>query len=176
MSAPCYTVIPSPVGDLVVVGDGTAVTAVRYARPDPGHRAGRAGEWRPGPGWRADPAPLADAVDQLGAYFAGERRVFDLPLAPAGTAFQRRVWDALAAIPYGETVSYGALAAAIGRPGSARAVGAANGANPLAVVVPCHRVIGADGTLTGYAGGLAAKQALLALEAAPAVTAGGSRR
>jgi methylated-DNA-[protein]-cysteine S-methyltransferase len=150
-----YTVMPSPVGDLLVVGDGEAVTGVHF-----GARVA------PRPGWRVDPAPVAEAVDQLSAYFAGARREFDLWLAPAGTSFQRRVWAALAGIPYGETTSYGKLAAEIGRPGSARAVGAANGANPLAIVIPCHRVIGADGTLTGYAGGLAAKRHLLALEGA----------
>ncbi len=151
-----FVVTPSPVGDLVVVGDGEAVTGIHFAAhtaPDPG--------WVPGP----DPGGLlAEAMAQLAAYFAGERRDFDLPLAPAGTAFQRRVWEALRAIPYGGTTSYGELAAAVGHPSSARAVGAANGANPLAIVVPCHRVVGADGTLTGYAGGLEAKRRLLDLE------------
>ena len=104
---------------------------------------------------------------QLDEYFAGDRQEFDLPLAPAGTPFQRQVWEALASIPYGEVTSYAALADRLGRPGSARAVGAANGANPLAIVVPCHRVVGADGTLTGYAGGLDAKRTLLTLEASP---------
>jgi methylated-DNA-[protein]-cysteine S-methyltransferase len=149
-------IIPSPVGDLVVTGDGWAVTGIGFGPPPAGAAAGPA----------IPPGPLAELADQLGAYFAGELRAFDVPLAPAGTAFQRRVWDALASIPYGETTTYGELAAEIGRPGSARAVGAANGANPLAIVVPCHRVIGADGTLTGYAGGLPAKRALLTLEGA----------
>ena len=148
-----YAVTASPVGDLLVVGDGEAVTGIGFL--------GRAA---PRPGWRADDAPVAAALDQLAAYFAGERRDFDLPLAPAGTAFQQRVWDALVAIPYGVTTTYGELADRIGHAGSARAVGAANGANPLAIVVPCHRVVGADGTLTGYAGGLDAKATLLALE------------
>jgi methylated-DNA-[protein]-cysteine S-methyltransferase len=107
---------------------------------------------------------LADAARQLAEYFAGERRAFDLPLAPRGTAFQQRVWHALLAIPYGETRSYGELARAIGRPAAARAVGAANAKNPLAIVVPCHRVIGASGELTGYAGGMSAKRWLLAHE------------
>jgi methylated-DNA-[protein]-cysteine S-methyltransferase len=150
-----YTVTPSPIGDLVVVGDGEAVTGIHFAA-----------RTAPRPAWRRDPAPVAAAVDQLAAYFAGARRDFDLWLAPEGTAFQRRVWAALAGIPYGETTTYGKLAAEIGHPGSARAVGAANGANPIAIVVPCHRVVGADGTLTGYAGGLDAKRTLLALEGA----------
>lgn len=117
--------------------------------------------------WRHDPAVLGDAVLQVEQYLAGERRAFDLPLAPAvGTAFQRRVWAALEAIPYGTTTTYGTLAAALGLPRAVRAVGAANGRNPLSIVRPCHRVLGADGTLTGYGGGLPAKRALLALEAA----------
>ena len=118
----------------------------------------------PDPGWVRDPLP--DATDQLRAYFAGSLARFELRLAPRGTPFQRGVWDALTEIPYGTTTSYGALAARIGRPGASRAVGAANGRNPLPVVIPCHRVIGADGTLTGYGGGLERKQALLGLERA----------
>ena len=101
---------------------------------------------------------------QLNAYFARELEDFDLPLAPPGTAFQLEVWAALRAIPYGETVTYGELARRIGRPRASRAVGAANGANPLPIVVPCHRVVGADGSLTGFGGGLPIKSALLALE------------
>lgn len=108
---------------------------------------------------------LDTAKQQLAAYFAGERAVFDLPLAPAGTAFQLRVWQALRDIPAGETRSYGEIAAGIGRPSASRAVGAANGANPIGIIVPCHRVVGADGTLTGYAGGLDRKRWLLAHEA-----------
>jgi methylated-DNA-[protein]-cysteine S-methyltransferase len=111
---------------------------------------------------------LLEAEAQLRAYFAGELRRFDLPLAPRGTAFQLSVWDALVEIPYGATTSYSELAAAIGRPSACRAVGAANGRNPLAVIVPCHRVIGAAGALTGYGGGLERKRMLLALEAAKA--------
>ncbi|HEU0031314.1 MAG TPA: methylated-DNA--[protein]-cysteine S-methyltransferase [Kofleriaceae bacterium] len=119
--------------------------------------------------------PLADAIaertpllqrtaQQLAEYFAGERRTFELPLAPRGTGFQDRVWRALTQIPYAETRSYGELARAIGRPAASRAVGAANGKNPIAIIIPCHRVIGANGTLTGYAGGLPAKRWLLAHE------------
>jgi methylated-DNA-[protein]-cysteine S-methyltransferase len=107
---------------------------------------------------------LARAEAQLVEYFRGERLVFDLPLAMEGTAFQRRVWDELMAIPYAATWSYGQLARAIGRPSASRAVGAANGRNPIAIIVPCHRVIGANGSLTGYGGGMAAKQWLLAHE------------
>jgi methylated-DNA-[protein]-cysteine S-methyltransferase len=111
-------------------------------------------------------AVLRAAAEQLAAYFAGELREFTLPLRPAGTPFQMAVWRALKRVPYGETVSYGELARRLGRPGAARAVGRANALNPLPVIVPCHRVIGADGALTGYAGGLCIKRALLDLEAA----------
>jgi methylated-DNA-[protein]-cysteine S-methyltransferase len=112
--------------------------------------------------------PFPEAEAQLHAYFAGELERFELPLAPHGTAFQRSVWDALAEIPYGSTTTYSELAARIGRPSACRAVGAANGRNPLPVIVPCHRVIGAAGTLTGYGGGLGRKRHLLALEGAEA--------
>jgi methylated-DNA-[protein]-cysteine S-methyltransferase len=111
----------------------------------------------------SDPV-LAEACEQLTAYFAGERTSFELPLAPAGTPFDQRVWAAVAAIPHGRTATYGELAAQLGAPGSARAVGAANGRNPIAIVIPCHRVIGARGALTGYAYGVERKAALLALE------------
>lgn len=104
---------------------------------------------------------LLRTADQLAEYFAGERRVFELPLAPSGTGFQKLVWRALLAIPYGETRSYGAIAHAIGRPAASRAVGAANGRNPIAIIVPCHRVIGSSGDLTGYGGGIPAKRWLL---------------
>ncbi|MEO8674596.1 MAG: methylated-DNA--[protein]-cysteine S-methyltransferase [Casimicrobiaceae bacterium] len=116
--------------------------------------------------WVRDPSfpALRRAAMQLTAYFAGERRVFELPLAPTGTPFQRTVWDAIAAVPAGDTISYAELARRSGHPGSARAAGAATGRNPIAIVVPCHRIIGADGSLTGYAGGLDRKRALLALE------------
>jgi methylated-DNA-[protein]-cysteine S-methyltransferase len=107
---------------------------------------------------------LADAAAQLDAYFAGELEGFDLPLSPGGTEFQRRVWSAVAAIPYGTTTTYSALAASLGQPSACRAVGAANGRNPLPIVVPCHRVVGSAGALTGYGGGLARKRRLLDLE------------
>jgi methylated-DNA-[protein]-cysteine S-methyltransferase len=120
----------------------------------------------------APPAPdppsplLARTRAQLEEYFAGSRRTFDLPLSPRGTAFQRAVWRALSAIPFGVTRTYGEIAAAVGKPSASRAVGAANGQNPIAIVVPCHRVIGADGTLTGYGGGLPIKEWLLRHEGA----------
>jgi methylated-DNA-[protein]-cysteine S-methyltransferase len=119
-------------------------------------------------GWVESPEACRDAVEQLGEYFAGRRRSFDLPLAAEGTPFQRAVWDELHRIPHGTTASYGEVARRIGRPGAARAVGAANHANPLAVVVPCHRVVGSTGKLVGYAGGIHLKQALLDLERATA--------
>ncbi|WP_037871018.1 methylated-DNA--[protein]-cysteine S-methyltransferase [Streptomyces sp. SPB074] len=111
-----------------------------------------------------DERPFGAALDQLGAYFAGELTTFDVPLHQEGTSFQRTVWDALVAIPYGETRSYGQLAAALGKPGASRAVGLANGRNPVSIIVPCHRVVGANGSLTGYAGGVETKKALLAFE------------
>jgi methylated-DNA-[protein]-cysteine S-methyltransferase len=148
--------MPSPIGPLLLVGTGNALTAV-------GLPSGR-DRLEPGPGWIEAAAPFAEAVRQLEAYFAGTLRQFDLPLAPEGTPFQQRVWRALLDIPYGETESYGALARRIGRPAAVRAVGAANGQNPLAIVIPCHRVIGSNGRLVGYGGGLAMKAALLDLE------------
>jgi methylated-DNA-[protein]-cysteine S-methyltransferase len=114
----------------------------------------------------------AAVVEQLDAYFRGERRDFDLPLAPRGTPFQQRVWDELRQVPYGETVTYRELAARAGNPAAPRAAGRANATNPLPVVIPCHRVIGTDGSLTGYAGGVHFKRALLALEGAPGFGAG----
>lgn len=148
----------SPVGELTLVASEQGLRAVLWAE----ERVGRVML----PERRDDPAHavLTQAMRQLSQYFAGERRVFDLPLDPVGTAFQKAVWTGLNAIPYGETRSYAALATAIGRPGASRAVGAANGRNPLSIVTPCHRVIGANGTLTGFAGGLAVKQWLLAHE------------
>jgi len=150
--------IDSPVGRLLLAGDGESLSQVYFQsgpRPRP-----------PADDWIADSAPFRLAIGQLGEYFAGERRRFDLPLAPRGSEFQRRVWRALTEIPYGKTVSYGELARRIGKPSAARAVGLANGANPLPIIVPCHRVIGADGSLTGFGGGLPIKRKLLALEGA----------
>lgn len=158
-----YAVVPAPFGPLTVaVADG-AVTDVRFARADGTPAVDDA--WEPA---GAGPDPLlAEAVRQLTAYLDGALRDFDLPLRFRGSDFQRRVWAGLRAVPYGTTTSYGALATAIGVDPrtTARAVGAANGANHLPVVVPCHRVVGADGTLTGFAGGVARKRELLELEA-----------
>jgi methylated-DNA-[protein]-cysteine S-methyltransferase len=150
--------IDSPIGRLLLAGDGDSLIQVGFqSGPRP---------LQPAADWIADGAPFRGAIAQLGEYFAGERRRFDLPLAPQGTEFQRRVWRALTEIPYGETVSYGELARRIGKPSAPRAVGLANGANPLPIIVPCHRVIGADGSLTGFGGGLPIKRKLLALEGA----------
>ncbi|MES0838454.1 methylated-DNA--[protein]-cysteine S-methyltransferase [Nocardiopsis tropica] len=153
-----YTTMDSPVGLLTLVGDGEALGALFTLAKD-GSSLSVPAEWI------ADPAPFAEAVRQLDAYFAGELREFDLPLAPSGTEWQRKVWAGLTTIPYGETASYGQLAEELGRPTASRAVGMANGRNPISIIVPCHRVIGADGTLTGYAGGLERKEFLLGLEA-----------
>lgn len=153
--------IESPIGRLLLAGDGAALLQVHFqAGPHP---------LQPAASWRRDAAPLAQATRQLAEYFAGSRRNFELPLAPRGTAFQLAVWRALQSIPYGETVSYGELAQRLGAPSAARAVGLANGANPLPIIIPCHRVIGADGSLTGFGGGLPIKRALLALERADCV-------
>jgi methylated-DNA-[protein]-cysteine S-methyltransferase len=152
-----WTVAGSPVGDLLLVGDGRALLRVEFDLGN-GHVA------RVRPDWVADPAALATAADQLRAYFAGELTAFDLPVAVGGSGFQQDVWRLLADIPYGSTTSYGRLAARLGRPSASRAVGLANGRNPLPVVLPCHRVVGASGALTGYGGGIDRKRALLELE------------
>jgi methylated-DNA-[protein]-cysteine S-methyltransferase len=152
-----HTVVDSPVGDLTLVAvDG--VLAGLYMQQQR-HRPGQEtfGD--------RDPAAFDDVIAQLGEYFAGTRTAFDLPLAPRGTAFQQAVWAGLLEIPYGRTWSYGELAARIGRPGAARAVGLANGRNPIGIIVPCHRVVGSAGDLTGYGGGLDRKRHLLAMEA-----------
>ena len=151
-----YSHIDSPVGPLLVAAGPDGLRHIRFA--ESGAPA------RTEPGWRRDDQLLSEARTQLAAWFAGERRDFSLALAPRGTPFRIRVWALLAEIPWGTTTTYGALAQRLGKPGSARAVGAANGANPLPIVVPCHRVIGADGALTGFGGGLAAKRWLLAHE------------
>jgi methylated-DNA-[protein]-cysteine S-methyltransferase len=153
--------IDSPVGTLLLAGTARALTRVHFqAGPHP---------LRPAKDWRPAASPFVQVQAQLMEYFCGARRTFQLPLAPQGTAFQLRVWQALSTIPYGETLSYGELARRLGLVGGARAVGLANGANPLPIVVPCHRVIGADGTLTGFGGGLHIKRSLLALEGAACV-------
>ncbi|WP_010524045.1 methylated-DNA--[protein]-cysteine S-methyltransferase [Nesterenkonia sp. F] len=155
-----HTLIDSPLGPLTLVTDGTALTGLHLAE----HRHTSPELWGPAVSREQAPAIITEAAGQLDAYFAGERRSFDLPLAPSGTAFQQAVWSRLREIPHGETVSYGAIAAALDRPGASRAVGLAVGRNPLSIIVPCHRVVGADGSLTGYGGGVERKQRLLALE------------
>jgi methylated-DNA-[protein]-cysteine S-methyltransferase len=148
--------VSSPIGPLTIAGDGETVTNLMM--DGQAHAPASAGTWR------ADRSVFGGVVDQLGEYFAGERTAFDVEVELEGTEFQRRVWAALVDIPYGETRSYGQTAAAIGKPSASRAVGLANGRNPVAIIVPCHRVIGASGSLTGYGGGLDRKQTLLALE------------
>jgi len=152
-----YTYLDSPVGRLLLAGDPLGLSQVRF----PGER----GAVRPSADWRRDYGVFSEAIAQLEEYFAGERREFSLPLQLEGTPFQTTVWSALQTIPYGATVSYGELARRIGRPSASRAVGAANGANPLPIIVPCHRVIGGDRSLTGFGGGLETKRFLLAFEA-----------
>ena len=153
-----HAIFDSPVGELTLVATGGALTGVYFPdhkrRPDPANFGPRAA------------AGFDAAIVQLDEYFRGRRKTFDLDLAPRGDTFQLRVWELLRQIPFGETRSYGQLAAELGAPGLARAVGAANGRNPLSVIVPCHRVVGADGSLVGYAGGLERKRFLLELEGA----------
>jgi methylated-DNA-[protein]-cysteine S-methyltransferase len=158
-----YTTMPSPVGELLLVGEpgpgDVALTSVSMA--------GQRNAVTPMEGWRRDPEPFAEAIRQLTMYFTGELTVFDLRLAPRGTQFQQRVWRALDSVRYGTTISYGRLAAQLGIPPERTvALGAAVAANPLLIVRPCHRVIGADGTMRGYAGGIDRKQQLLAHEGA----------
>lgn len=155
MNTYCY--VDSPIGRLLLTSDGTALTGL-FMEPS---RKAQSTE-----GWTQDATikPLAAAVRQLEEYFAGARREFDLPLRLEGSPFQKRVWRELTEIPYGVTWSYGQLAKRIGNPNASRAVGLANGRNPISILVPCHRVIGADGTLTGYGGGLERKRWLLAHE------------
>jgi methylated-DNA-[protein]-cysteine S-methyltransferase len=164
-----YDEIETPIGPLLAVADPEGLRRIFF--PD---RKGRAHE--PETGWVRDSRPFRELRQQLGEYFAGRRRAFSLRLAPRGTEFQQATWRALAGIPYGETVSYAELARRVGRPAASRAVGAANGANPLPIVVPCHRVIGKDGALTGFGGGLPIKRALLELEGASCVAPRGQMR
>jgi len=151
-----YTIMNSPLGRLLVARDAEGLTCINF---QDGTEA-----VSPQDGWIEQPSALTDASAQLEAYFRGELRQFDIPLAPQGTTFQRQVWQAMRDILYGQTVTYTELARRVGRPQAARAVGGASSRNPLPVVVPCHRVVGSDGSLTGYAGGLHLKQALLELE------------
>src|SRR3954452_1006927 len=152
-----YSTWQSPIGELMGVGDGRALHGL-YMQD--GRSAAKVR-----PGWARADEPLAAAREQLEEYFAGCRRGFDVPLEMAGSRFEQRVWQALREIPYGETASYGEIARRVGEADAARAVGVANARNPIAVIVPCHRVIGADGSLTGYGGGLDRKRLLLDLEA-----------
>jgi methylated-DNA-[protein]-cysteine S-methyltransferase len=148
-----YSYVESPLGDLMVIHDGHGLIGLRLPT-----------EKRPiqiGPEWERDDAPFGELHNQLDEYFAGERREFELDLRAKGNAFQKAVWQELRQIPYGMTASYGEVASEIGKPGAARAVGIANAQNPIAIITPCHRVIGADGSLTGYGGGLEAKRWLL---------------
>ena len=154
-----YKVMASPVGQLKLVANGDKLAAILWQNDRPDRV--RLGELRP-----ADDSPVLDEAErQLQEYFAGQRTQFDLPLEFIGTPFQKQVWAALLTIPFGETRSYTQIAMQIGNVKAVRAVGAANGRNPISIVAPCHRVIGASGTLTGFAGGLAAKRLLLAVEA-----------
>ena len=153
MSTTAYTTVESPIGELLLTAEDGALTRL-YMSP-----------FHLDSAWVHDPAALAEPARQLAEYFAGERTEFELLLRPAGTDFQRAVWDLLLGIPYGETSTYGALALELGDPRKVRAVGLANGRNPISIVVPCHRVIGADGSLVGYGGGLERKRMLLAHEA-----------
>jgi methylated-DNA-[protein]-cysteine S-methyltransferase len=156
MHAVSCTQIESPLGPLVLAADDTGLRQILFL-----HGRNPA---KPDPSWQEEAAALQPAIRQLRDYFAGQLEAFDLKLAPEGTQFQRNVWRELCEIPYGETISYGQLAQRIGSPKASRAVGLANGSNPIPIVIPCHRVIGSNGKLTGYGGGLAIKERLLALE------------
>jgi methylated-DNA-[protein]-cysteine S-methyltransferase len=153
-----YTYLETPIGTLLIAGDDKAVRKIHFPKNGKAVAAGK--DWT-----ESAHGPVGKAVKQLREYFNGKRADFDLPLAPEGTEFQRTVWRNLQDIPYGETISYGELAKRVGNPKASRAVGAANGQNPIPIVIPCHRVIGANGKLTGFGGGLPTKEALLGLEA-----------
>jgi methylated-DNA-[protein]-cysteine S-methyltransferase len=155
-----YSRFVTPVGTMIATAAGGALTGLYFEH---GRHAPAVGA-----SWQADPAstPLRECALQLGEYLEGARRQFELPLVPQGSEFQRRVWIEIARIPFGETLSYAELATRAGAPGAARAAGAATGRNPLSIIVPCHRVVGSDGSLTGYAGGIERKTRLLRLEGA----------
>ena len=152
-----YCEISTPLCRLLLVGGEQGLRSISFQTANRSEK--------PAEVWRRTEEPFRDVILQLDAYFAGRLRRFELPLAPEGTQFQRQVWSALTTIPYGETLSYGELARRVGRPNACRAVGAANGRNPIPIIIPCHRVIGADGSLTGFGGGLPIKRRLLQLEA-----------
>ena len=160
-----YTTVGSPIGELLLLGNDAALTGLHF----PPYR------WTSAliADLRCDDGPFRAAIEQLGEYFAGDRREFDLPLALDGTEFQLRVWRALQQIPYGRTATYGEIATGLGHPSAARAVGMANNRNPIAVIIPCHRVVGSNGALVGYGGGLDRKRALLDLEAGVLVMTAG---
>jgi methylated-DNA-[protein]-cysteine S-methyltransferase len=156
MTTTCYSYIDSPLGQLFVQGDSQFVTGLFM----PSHKG-----WRgPDPMWRQSDASFSAVREQLAEYFSGQRREFDVPLKLTGTPFQQRVWQELVRIPFGTTITYAELAGRIGRPAASRAVGHANGRNPISIIVPCHRVIGANGKLTGYAGGVEKKEWLITWE------------
>jgi methylated-DNA-[protein]-cysteine S-methyltransferase len=151
-----YTYMDSPVGRLLIAGQADGLCVISFPK---GSKARD-----PQPEWIDDPRPFKEVVRQLSAYFDGDLKEFNLPLKPEGTQFQLSVWNALLKIPYGRTTTYGALARGLGNPNASRAVGLANGSNPIPIVIPCHRVIGSNGKLTGFGGGLPVKEKLLALE------------
>lgn len=153
-----YAYVRSPMGDILLTGDDKELYLI--ALPLGSEKQ------QPEPEWEHEPRAFLDVAQQITEYFAGDRRIFDLPLRLCGTAFQKLVWRALGDIPYGETISYFELACRIGRPTAARAVGSANARNPFSIVLPCHRVVGTSGALTGYSGGLKWKEKLLRLEGA----------
>lgn len=153
-----YSILPSPIGELLLAGDGESLNEICFEAPEKRRMIPS--------NWKYQKGAYPVATLQLEEYFAGERKHFDLALRPEGTPFQLQVWKALRQIPYGETISYKQLAERVGNPAGTRAVGAANGRNPLPIVVPCHRVIGSDGSLTGFGGGLPTKKWLLELERA----------
>jgi methylated-DNA-[protein]-cysteine S-methyltransferase len=159
-----FSYIEGPLGQMCVQGDGHFITGLFL----PQHKG-----WRgPGADWQRTETPFAAVREQLAEYFAGRRKQFDVPLKLVGTTFQQRVWQELVRIPFGTTITYGELARRVGQPTASRAVGHANGRNPISILVPCHRVIGAGGQLTGYAGGLDKKETLLAWERNAAAQAG----
>ena len=156
MTAVCYSYLDSPIGRLLLAGNESGLQEIVFQ--------GKNGPAPPKPAWMEDTGGLKEPARQLRAYFGGELEDFTLPLAPQGTPFQQKVWNELLNIPYGETISYGDLARRIGNPNASRAVGLANGSNPIPIIIPCHRVIGSNGKLTGYGGGLHIKEKLIALE------------
>ena len=160
-----FVIMPSPVGDLTLAASERGLAAVYFDRHAHGPTTTERAVWTRDDGRNPESGILTQAREQLTAYFAGERTVFDLPLAAAGTPFQQRVWAELRRIPFGGRSSYGELARRLGQPGAPRAVGAANGRNPISIVVPCHRVVGTNGSLTGFGGGIERKRWLLEHEA-----------